>query len=181
MNSTGEDPRFLIVGHMNKPHGTRGEIFVWSLTDYPDSHFRPGARHLVGDDQGSQPSPDEDPLVVETVRPFRKGFLVRFEGVGDRGAARDISGRYLFRPFDDIDQAQEGEYFYHELLGSLVQTREGEALGEVREVYALKPSDLLRVVGEKGEVLIPLIRQYVVEVYRKGRRIVVDVPEGLLP
>src|SRR5690606_36202987 len=31
------DPEHLVVGHIPKAHGTKGELFVWPLTDRPES------------------------------------------------------------------------------------------------------------------------------------------------
>ena len=174
-------PSFLVVGHLNKAHGRKGEIFVWPLTDYPESHFAPGVVHFPGDEEGEKPSATLAPLTIESVRPFRKGFLTKFAGIDDRTAAERLRGHYILRPFDAIDQLDEGEIFYHELLGSTVVTKDGVVLGEVKEVYALKPADLLQIVGPDGEVMLPLIRECVVEFDRERGRVVVDPPEGLLP
>jgi ribosomal 30S subunit maturation factor RimM len=46
------DPAYLVVGHLSKPHGTRGELVVWPLTDRPDEVFAPGRRLLLGTDAG---------------------------------------------------------------------------------------------------------------------------------
>lgn len=178
--ASGDNPPFLVVGHLNKPHGTQGELFVWPLTDYPETHFAPGVVHFPGDDEGKTPSPDLAPLTIETVRPYRKGFLARFLGIADRTAAEQLRGRYLLRPFDAMDELAEGEIFYHELLGSTVVTRDGSVLGAVKEVYALKPADLLEVAGPDGDIMLPLIREMVVAFDREEGRVVVDPPEGLL-
>lgn len=179
--TAGPDPPFLVVGHLNKPHGRKGEMFLWPLTDRPGSHFFPGAVHLPGDETAKRPSGSLDPLTIESVRPYRKGFLARFEGVDDRDAAEELRGRYLLRPFETIDELDEGEIFYHELLGAAVVTVDGAPIGEVREVFPLRPADLLQVVGPDGEVMLPLIEPVVVEFDRERRRVVVDPPEGLLP
>lgn len=177
----GGHPPFLVVGHINKVHGTKGELFIWPLTDYPGSHFAPGAVHLPAGESGEQPSAALSELTIEAVRPYRKGFLARFAGVGDRDAVERLRGRYLLRPFDTIDEPGEDEIFYHELLGAEVVDREGAALGTVREVYAVRPSDLLEVAGPDGEFLLPFNREVVVEFDRDRRRVIADPPEGLLP
>ena len=51
----GGHPPFLVVGHVNKVHGTKGELFVWPLTDYPGSHFTPGAVHIPAGEDGENP------------------------------------------------------------------------------------------------------------------------------
>lgn len=179
--TTASNPPFLVVGHLNKPHGKKGEMFLWPLTDRPDSHFVPGAVHFPGDESAELPSSLLAPVVIEAVRPYRKGFLAKFEGVDDRTAAEQLRGLYLLRPFDQIDELEEGEIFYHELLGAVVVTVDGTSVGEVREVFPLRPADLLQVVGPDGEVMLPLTGQIVVEFDRERRRVVVDPPEGLLP
>lgn len=180
MTEDGRHPPFLVVGHLNKAHGRKGELFVWPLTDYPDTHFVPGAIHHAGDASEDRPSPSARQLTIESVRPYRKGFLARFEGVGDRSAAEELRGLYLMRPFETVDGLAEGEVFYHELLGAAVVTVDGAFVGEVREVFPLKPADLLQVAGPEGEAMIPFIREVVVEFERVKRRVVIDPPQGLL-
>lgn len=79
-----------------------------------------------------------------------------------------------------MDELAEGEIFYHELLGCTVVTRDGSVLGSIREVYALKPADLLEVASPDGDIMLPLIREMVVEFDREEGKVVVDPPEGLL-
>ncbi len=178
---TTDRPPFLVVGHLNKVHGTKGELFVWPLTDYPETHFAPGVVHRAGDEDASQPCASLPPLTIESVRPYRKGFLARFEGCESRSDAEALRGRYLLRPFEEIDSLREGEVFYHELLGAEVATRAGAAVGTVKEVYPLRTADLIEVAGPDGEVVLPLLPQFVVGFDRERRRVVVDPPEGLLP
>ncbi|MDE2804650.1 MAG: ribosome maturation factor RimM [Gemmatimonadota bacterium] len=178
--ASGDNPPFLVVGHLNKAHGTRGELFIWPLTDYPETHFAPGVVHFPGDDEGRTPAADLESLTIESVRPYRKGFLARFRGIDDRTAAEQLRGRYLLRPFEAMDELAEGEIFYHELLGCTVVTRDGSVLGSIREVYALKPADLLEVASPDGDIMLPLIREMVVEFDREEGKVVVDPPEGLL-
>lgn len=176
----GEPPPFLVVGHVVRPHGTRGEVFVWPLTDYPGSHFAVGVMHQLADEDGEpRPSTPGD-LELESVRKHARGFLAKFVGFGDRDAAEALRGCYLLRPFAAIDKLDEGEIFYHELVGAEVVTADGSPLGSVREVFPLAPSELLEVVGPRGDFLLPLHRRFV-RFDRGCRRLVADPPEGILP
>ncbi len=175
-----DDPRFLVVGHLNKPHGTKGELFVWPLTDHPESVYAPGVIFLSGDGEGTDPDPDLPPLRVDAVRPFKKGYLVSFGGVDDRRQAELLQGRYLFRESETLEPLAEGELFYHQLLGMEVVTTDGTALGEIAEVYELRPAHLLEVHGPEGDIMIPFLNHIVVEVDAAKGRMVIDPPEGLL-
>ena len=74
----------------------------------------------------------------------------------------------------------EGEVFYHQLLGMEVVTKDDEFVGEIREVYELRPAHLLEVHGPRGEIMIPFLSHVVVEVDTEKGRMVIDPPEGLL-
>ena len=174
------DPPYLVVGHLNKCHGTKGELFAWPLTDHPESTYAPGVVLHLGDEEGDVPSPHLPPVEIQAVRPFRRGFLVKFVGVDDRSAAEHLRGHYLLRPFDEIEELAEGEVFYHQLLGMRVRTVEGREVGKVVEVYELKPADLLEVHGPDGVALIPFLPHVVKSVDPEAGEIVLDPPEGLL-
>jgi 16S rRNA processing protein RimM len=173
-------PQHLVVGHVSKPHGTKGELFIWPLTDRPDEVFAAGSELLVASDDG-QPDAAAGMLVVERARAFKRGRLVKFEGLEDRGAVEAWAGRYLVVPIDRVAALEEGEVFYHQLLGLDVVTVDGERVGVVREVYETEPAHLLEVVAEGGRKhLIPFARRIVKVVDVAGGRLVIDPPPGLL-
>lgn len=175
-----EDPRHLVVGHLNKPHGTKGEFFVWPLTDHPESVYAPGVVLMLGEPHAQEPDPDLPPLRIESVRPFQKGFLVHFGGVESRSQAEMLRGRYLYRSIEDIEPLADGEVFYHQLLGMTVVTLSGEEVGTIGEVFEMSPADLLEVHGERGVVVVPFLDHIVVEVDVTAKRMVIDPPDGLL-
>ena len=175
-----DEPAFLVVGHVGKPHGMRGELYVQSLTDHPADLFVPGVVLQLGDAEGEGPDPDLRPLRVEEARPFQKGWLISFSGVEDRSAADFLRGRYLMAERERLPALAEGEVFYHQLLGMEVVTTQGVRLGEISEVYELLPADLLEVRTEQGTVLVPFLDRIVRNVDVAGRRLVIDPPDGLL-
>ena len=173
-------PDHLVVGHISKPHGIRGEVFVHPLTDHPEGVFAPGVVLLPGRSGAQSPDPEAPPLRIDSVRSFQRGFLVRFGGTVDRNDAERLRGLYLMRAFDDIEPLAEGEVFYHQLLGLRVETVDGLAVGTVREVYEMQPADLLEVATDRGTLLIPFLANVVVDVRVDEGLLVVDPPEGLL-
>lgn len=175
-----ENPRFLVVGHMNKPHGTKGEFFVWPLTDHPEGTFAPGVLLHPGGAESQAPDPDLAPLHVARARPFQRGYLVAFQEVHDRDEAELLSGCYLYRDIEELEPLAEGELFYHQMLGLEVTTVEGRDVGRVVEVYELRPADVLEVSDGRRRVLIPFTESIVVRVDVDAGRLVIDPPEGLL-
>ena len=178
MDST--HPSHLVVGHLNKAHGTKGELFLWPLTADPGEAFAAGAELHLADEAGEKPDPAFAEVRVRAVRPFKRGFLIRLEGIDSRTQAEWLAGRYVLRPLAEVSPLEEGEIFYHELLGTRVESGDGETVGEVVEVYELNPVHLLRVARGSGTVLIPFARDLVRRLDREGKRLVVDLPDGLL-
>lgn len=175
----GDDPAYLVVGHLAKPHGTRGELVIWPLTDRPEEVFAPGCRVILGDERG-EPGASPMDLVVEAGRSFKRGWLIKVEGVDDRNAAEEIVTRYLLVPAEERGEPDEGELYYHQLLGLAVETAKGETIGRVREVFETEPDHLLEVKGEGRLHLVPFSRRIVKSVDLEGGRLVIDPPEGLL-
>jgi 16S rRNA processing protein RimM len=176
----GDVPGRLVVGHISKAHGTRGELFVWPLTDRPDAVFADGAELLLGDEEGGVEG-EFPTVVIERARPFKRGLLVKLVGRDDRNDVESLARRYLLAPFERLGALEEGEVFYHQLLGLEVVTVEGDPVGQVREVYETQPAHLLEVAGEGGKLhLIPFSAQVVRRIDVEAGRMVIKPPPGLL-
>jgi len=91
-----------------------------------------------------------------------------------------MRGRYLYRPSDEVEPLEEGEVFQHDLVGLEVVTVEGERVGTVVEIFEMRPADLLEVRTGDRTVMIPFLKEVVVEVDVAGGRLVVNPPDGLL-
>jgi 16S rRNA processing protein RimM len=173
-------PTHLVVGHVSKAHGTKGEVFIWPLTDSVTDVYAPEQEVLLGDEHGKLDAA-AGTLVVESVRDFKRGLLVKFKGLNGREAVDELASRYLLMPIERVAPRGENEIYYHELLGMQVVTRDGVAVGEVREVYETEPAHLLEVKSDSGKIhLIPFAERIVKQVDAENRQIVIKPPPGLL-
>jgi 16S rRNA processing protein RimM len=96
--------------------------------------------------------------------------------------ADELSGREVFVPEEALKPLEKGRLYDFELIGSSVETKEGEFVGVVKDVLSIGESTLLAVESEPGrrEVLIPLSQDICVEIDTAGKRVVIDPPDGLL-
>jgi len=148
----------LEVGTISKPHGLRGEVVVWFVSNRPE-RVAPGA--VLSTDHGE--------MVVESARADGGRYVVRFAGVTTREQAEALRGTVLRgRPIHDEDA-----WWVHELVGAEVVDTSGAPVGTVRAVVANRASDLLEL---EGGALVPM--RFVVG--RSERGVVVELPEGLL-
>lgn len=97
--------------------------------------------------------------------------LVRLEGVSDRDAAAALRGEPLLVALADAPALPEGEFWAHELEGSLVVDGPRE-VGVVRRLVALPSVEALAVKRADGsELLVPMVRDAIRSVDVAARRI----------
>jgi 16S rRNA processing protein RimM len=118
-------------------------------------------------------------VVVESCRRHHARLLVRFSGVGDRSGAESLRG-VLYVGVDRLRTLEPGEYWEHEIVGSVVTDAAGHELGEVTKLVPGSAQDLLEVATPRGVRLVPFVGEIVVEVDVGAGRIRVDPPAGLL-
>jgi len=102
-----------------------------------------------------------------------------FEGYYDRGAVESWNDYLLTAPADTLRSPADDEVYVHELEGFAVLTEAGEPLGVVSGVNELENGLWLEVQGKKREFVLPYKKQFVKQVDRAGRRLLVDLPAGL--
>ena len=175
--SQPDRPRFLAVGRLRKPHGLKGEFAIFPLTAEPEAVFVPG-RQLVR--LGLDGAVLGEPIVVERSRGYHREWLVKFRGVDDRDLMGQRRGQFLGAPAEEHTPPAAGEVYLHELEGFAVRGEDGTAYGLVSGLLELPTGITLEVQGPKREFLLPFIKEFVREVRREERLLVVVLPEGLL-
>ncbi|MCE5270482.1 ribosome maturation factor RimM [bacterium] len=166
---------FLQVGQIVKPHGVRGELGIICLTERPDLRFVPGAVLLAGPRENAL-----KPLSIESVRPYRQGFLVCFEGVTDLDRAEAMRGWGLFIDSTEAAETEDDAWYHHELIGLEVVRQDGSPAGRVESVMEMPGQDLLEIKRPDGRsFMVPMVAEFVLAVDLEANRLTVRLPEGL--
>ena len=85
----------------------------------------------------------------------------------------------LGMPEEELEPPGDGEMYVHEIPGADVVV-DGSVVGTARELIEAPGGSLLAVDVDGREVLVPFREPILKLVDRKGRRIVLDPPPGLL-
>lgn len=93
----------------------------------------------------------------------RGGLVAKLAGLDDRGAAAAEIGSLIQVLPGQLPTLEEGEYFWHQLEGLVVETLDGATLGTVDHLFETGANDVLVVIGER-ERLIPYIPGVIREV-----------------
>ena len=171
------DARHLVVGRLRKPHGLKGDSTLFPLTDSPEAVFAPGRSVWL---MGLDGETVAGPVKIERSRAYHREWLVKFEGVEGREGLDPWRGLFLAVPADQLTPPQGNEVYLHELEGFSVRRLDGTPLGLVSAIYEMPAGLMIEVQGPKREFMLPYKAEFVREVDRAGRRLLVELPEGLV-
>jgi 16S rRNA processing protein RimM len=153
------------------------------MTDAPDVIFASGARVFMGTAAGDiwrdPKTSTTRELKIIASRPFKGGLLVTLDAVTDRTEAERWNDRHLMVPIEELTQPDEGEVFLHEFSGMRVLDESGTELGDIRGFFQVPHGVLLDVRTKRGDIALPFSEQFVRNVNRAERTMVVAIPEEL--
>ena len=165
--------QFLQVGVISSTHGIRGEVKVFTTTDNP-ARFK--KLKIVILDTGKELTE----LEVQSVKFFKQFVILKFRGIDNINDIEIYKGKSLLVPREDAVELEENEYYIADLIGMEVVTDEGE-FGILRDVMETGANEVYIIDSkEHGEVLIPAIRDCILDVDVENRRMKIRLMDGLI-
>ncbi len=159
------------IGTVVSTFGRFGELRVRYETDFPE-RFETLKRVCLRPASGAPKLFD-----VQRTRPHKGHVLVKLAGVESIDDAEVWRGGSVQVPREEAVPLPEDTYYAADLVGMDVVTADGRSLGKLERILPYPAHHLLQM----GDILIPAVKEIVVEVDTARRRIVVAPPAGLLP
>jgi 16S rRNA processing protein RimM len=166
-----QPPRYLIIARVLKPFGTRGELKIEILTDFPE-RFASLRTVYLGDDAKS--------FSVEHTRPLSKGMLLKLVGIDTPEDAAALRDQLIQVARADAVALPENRVYLYQLIGLMVKTVDGERLGEIVDVLDTRANDVYIVSDGTREILLPAIPDVVREINVERGEMIVQLIEGLV-
>lgn len=151
----------LAVARILGVKGLAGGLRIEPLTDWPE-RLAIGAPVWVEEEAA--------PREIVDVEWGGRVPVLRLEGIADRSAAEGLIGRYLEAPPVPLPA---GSYYWHQLEGLAVTDEAGTALGALAEVFRVGENEVYRVVAQDGELLLPALRDVILQIDLDAGRMVV--------
>lgn len=191
--TTDSATQWIVLAHLLRPQGRKGELLAELLTDFPE-RFEGEKRVFLAPpnfaDDGTQVRAAE---VVSFWLPVGKNegrIVLQFAGVDSISAAEGIAGLDVVVPYSERLPLDDESEYISDLIGCTVY--DGPiAVGVIDDVQFPSSPDgarklaeaapLLVVLSPEGdEILIPFAKAFLVGVNVKQKRVDMTLPEGLV-
>ena len=152
------------------PFGIKGWLKLQTFTEYADSLDQFDS-WFVSSANGWQEVEVED-FAVNV-----KSVVAKLKGIDDRTAAEKLGKRDIAVPRSWLDQPENDEYYWIDLIGAKVVNEAGEPLGTIETLMETGANDVLVVRSGNStgntEILIPFVSEYLANVDRQNKVVTV--------
>ena len=164
----------LQVGVITTTHGVRGEVKVFPTTDDP-ARFKKLKNVIL--DTGKE----KLELEIAGVKFFKNMVILKFKGIDDINDVEKYRKKSLYVTRENAVKLKKDEYFIADLIGMKVSTDEGEELGTLSDVMQTGANDVYVIdTEEHGEVLVPAIRECILDVDIENQKMKIHLMDGLI-
>ncbi|CUB35552.1 MULTISPECIES: ribosome maturation factor RimM [Bacillus] len=169
--------RWFNVGKIVNTHGIKGEVRVISKTDFAEERYKPGNTLYLFMNGRNEPVE----VTVNTHRLHKQFHLLQFKERQNLNEVEELKNAIIKVPEEELGELNEGEFYFHEIIGCEVFTEEGELIGKVKEILTPGANDVW-VIGRKGkkDALIPYIESVVKHIDVREKKIEIELMEGLI-
>ena len=158
---------WVAMGYVKGAFGIKGWVKVAADTEYADSLLDYPVWQLSKDG-----FPRRNRLKTGLVAGYE--LKLKFAYIRDRDAAQLLRGYTIEIKRSDFEHAQEGEYYWADLVGLTVYNRQNELIGTVSSLMETGAHDILVADGEHGRKLIPFVDHYIDNVDLEQGSIIAD-------
>lgn len=164
----------LQVGVITSTHGVRGEVKVFPTTDDP-MRFKKLKKVIL--DAGKETLP----LEIQNVKFFKQFVILKFKGIDNINDIEKYRKCPLLVAREDAVELDDDEYFIADMIGMEVLTEDGKVFGTLKDVMETGANDVYVIESTQyGEVLVPAIKECILDVDIKERKMKIHLMDGLI-
>jgi 16S rRNA processing protein RimM len=162
------------LGKIAKKFSFKGEVLIYLDTDEPEEYqdmesvFVEFNNNLI-------------PYFILNSSLHKNDFLrVKFEDVDSEEEADTIMGNAIYLPLKMLPKLTGNKFYYHEVIGFEIEDKRLGVFGIIQSINDSSAQPLFEVLNGTIEILVPMIDQFLVKIDRDNKKVIMDLPEGLV-
>jgi 16S rRNA processing protein RimM len=162
------------LGKIAKKFSFKGEVLIYLDTDEPklyenmESVFVDFNKNLV-------------PFFIENSNLHKNDFLrTQFEDVNNEEEADRILGCEVYLPLTMLPKLEGNKFYFHEVIGFEIEDQRLGVFGKIVSINDTSAQPLFEVINGNVEILVPMTDQFLVKIDRENKKVIMDLPEGLV-
>lgn len=162
------------LGKIVKKYSFKGELLVKLDTDDPSTYTKMESVFI-------DKNKSLIPFFIERSSLHKSTLLrVKFEDIDSEEDADKLLKSELYLPLEFLPQLTGNKFYYHEIVGFEAEDLSFGLVGIVKGVNDTTNQAILEIDRNGSEILIPLIDDFIKSVDRELKKIILEVPEGLI-
>ncbi|MCL2839017.1 MAG: ribosome maturation factor RimM [Oscillospiraceae bacterium] len=154
------------IGKIVNTHGIRGEVKVTPWCDDPTIYCDLSYFYAAG-----------QKYEILRARVHKSSVIIELDGVVGIDAAIAMRNKVITIERDVLGDLDDGVYYICDLIGVAVENDDGQALGNIKDVIKTGSNDVYVLTSG---VLVPALKDVILEVDITEKRMTVRLPDGLL-
>ncbi len=164
---------YFQIGKIVNTQGLKGDVRVIPTTDDP-------TRFELLDEVEIFSRNISKILKIEKIWYHKQFVIIKFEGINNMTEAEKLKNMVIKIPSDKALPLNEDEYYIKDLYDMDVYTDCNEYLGKITDIITTGANDVYAVENdEKKTILIPAIKQCILNVNINENKMIVKLLEGL--
>ncbi len=162
------------LGKIAKKFSFKGEVLIYLDTDEPEEYqdlesvFVEFNENLV-------------PYFILNSSLHKNDFLrVKFEDIDSEEEADSVIGNAIYLPLKMLPKLIGNKFYYHEVIGFEIEDKRLGVFGKIVSINDSSAQPLFEVINGDIEILVPMIDQFLVKIDRDNKKVIMDLPEGLV-
>jgi len=152
-HSVVAEQKMIIIGRLGRPYGVSGWQHIQSFMRQKDDIAQLTEWFIESKTEGWVRHE------VLHIKPHDKGFVAKLSGIKDKEHASLFSNLNIAIPRSQLSEVLDGEFYWADLEGLSVKTKDGTDLGKVAFLYDNAGTDVLVVRAKEKERHIPFVWQ----------------------
>ncbi len=144
---------YIVIGHIVRAVGIRGELKVKPLTDDPGRFKQLRLVYIKS-----------RPYKLEGYRSDGDFVCIKLSGVPDRTAAELLKDEFIEIDRINAVPLDEGQYFIADIVGCKLLLDDGTEIGKITEVNQYGAADVFTASDGKSVVRFPFLKKMIVKV-----------------